>query len=72
MRYIRVRRTNCKNCYKCIKNCLVKSISYKDDRVEIIDEGCILCGRCINVCPRGAKRLDNDIEPIQRLVKGKD
>ena len=72
MRYIRVRRTNCKNCYKCIKNCLVKSISYKDDRVEIIDEGCILCGRCINVCPRGAKRLDNDIEPIQRLVMGKD
>lgn len=72
MRYIRVRRTNCKNCYKCIKNCLVKSISYKDDRVEIIDEGCILCGRCINVCPRGAKRLDNDIEPMQKLVKGKD
>lgn len=72
MKYIRARRTNCKNCYKCIKNCLVKSISYNDDRVDIIDEGCILCGRCINVCPRGAKKPYNDYEPIRRLIADKN
>ncbi len=69
MKYIKVRRTNCKNCYKCIKNCLVKSISYRDDKVDIIDEGCILCGRCIKVCPRGAKKLENSYLPIRELVK---
>jgi iron only hydrogenase large subunit-like protein/uncharacterized Fe-S cluster-containing protein len=72
MKYIRVRRTNCKNCYKCIKNCLVKCIRYKDDKVDIIDDGCILCGKCIKVCPRGAKRLDNDISYIRSLLTSKE
>lgn len=72
MKYIRVRRTNCKNCYKCIKNCLVKSISYMDDRMDIIDEGCILCGRCITSCPRNAKKLENDFGAIRRLLADKD
>jgi iron only hydrogenase large subunit-like protein/uncharacterized Fe-S cluster-containing protein len=68
MSYIRVRRTNCKNCFKCIKNCLVKCIRYKDDKIDIIDEGCILCGRCIKTCPRGAKRLDNDLSAVRNLL----
>lgn len=72
MKYIRVRRTNCKNCYKCIKNCLVKSIRYKDEKVDIIDDGCILCGRCINVCPRGAKRLENDFSALRQQLKDKN
>ncbi len=69
MKFIRVRRTNCKNCYKCIKNCLVKSISYKGDLVDVIDEGCILCGKCITTCPRGGKKLDNDYDYIKSMIK---
>lgn len=72
MKYIKVRRTKCKNCYKCITNCVVKAISYNDDKVDIIDEGCILCGRCIEVCPRRVKSLDNDIEPIRAFVMDKN
>ena len=41
MRYIRVKEANCKNCYKCLKHCAVKSISYINDRVEVIEDGCI-------------------------------
>ena len=26
----------------------VKSISYIDDRVEVIEDQCVLCGHCIN------------------------
>ena len=60
MRYIRVKEANCKNCYKCLKHGAVKSISYINDRVEVIEDGCILCGRCINVCPQKAKTVVND------------
>lgn len=60
MGYIHVKEANCKNCYKCLKYCRVKSISYIDDRVEVMADQCILCGRCINICPQGAKTVAND------------
>lgn len=60
MEYIRVKEANCKNCYKCLKYCYVKSISYINDHVEVIADQCILCGRCINVCPQKAKTVVND------------
>ena len=64
MGYIRVKEANCKNCYKCLKHCDVKSISYINDRVEVIAEQCILCGHCVNVCPQKAKTVVNDIAGI--------
>lgn len=60
MAYISVKKANCKNCYKCLKFCDVKSISYIDDRVEVIEDQCVLCGHCINVCPQKAKTVVND------------
>ena len=59
MGYISVKKANCKNCYKCLKFCDVKSISYIDDRVEVIADQCILCGHCVNVCPQKAKTVVN-------------
>ena len=38
MGYIKVRKANCKNCYKCLKNCISKAIMYKNEKVEIIEE----------------------------------
>ncbi len=72
MSYINVRRANCRNCYKCLKNCIVKSIKYADEKVEIIEDGCILCGLCITKCPQRAKSANNDIEPIRKYIKDKD
>ena len=37
---------NCKNCYKCIRNCPVKSISFTNNKAIIIHDDCILCGKC--------------------------
>lgn len=64
MGYIRVKEANCKNCYKCLKHCDVKSISYINDRVEVIADQCVLCGHCVNVCPQKAKTVVNDITRI--------
>ena len=64
MEYIRVKKANCKNCYKCLKYCPVKSISYIDDQVDVLAEQCILCGRCINICPQKAKTVVNDVSQL--------
>ena len=64
MAYISVKKANCKNCYKCLKFCEVKSISYINDRVEVLEDQCVLCGRCINVCPQKAKTVVNDPAPV--------
>lgn len=72
MSYIKVRKANCKNCYKCLKNCLVKSIKYVNDKVEIIEDGCILCGVCMTTCPQKAKKVDNDIEFIKEYIENPD
>lgn len=66
--YIKVRKANCRNCYKCLKNCMVKSIKYENEKVEILEDMCILCGRCITTCPQGAKKIDNDITRIKEYI----
>lgn len=68
MSYIKVRKANCKNCYKCLKNCIVKSIKYVNEKVEIIEDACILCGVCMTTCPQRAKKLDNDIDFIKDYI----
>lgn len=66
--YIRLKRSNCKNCYKCIRNCPVKSISFKDQQANIVPEECILCGRCFVACPQNAKEVRNDLPAAKAIL----
>lgn len=66
MGIIDFKATKCKHCYKCIRNCEVKAVMIKDERAEIMPDKCILCGKCMQVCPQSAKTLISDLE----LVKG--
>lgn len=66
--YIKVRRANCKNCYKCLKSCLVQAIIYKNDMIEVQDEACILCGSCITACPQRAKNINNNVEIVKEFL----
>ena len=34
--YLKLKKSNCKNCYKCIRNCPVKSIRFSDDQANIV------------------------------------
>ena len=61
--------SDCRNCYKCIRHCPIKAISFRDDKAEIIAEDCILCGKCYNVCPQHLKEIRNDTDRVRRLVK---
>ncbi len=70
--YISVKKANCKNCYKCLKYCNVKSIRYSNDQVEVIADQCILCGHCINVCPQKAKTVVNDPARVLSMLADPD
>ena len=66
MAIIDFKATKCKHCYKCVRNCEVKAIMIKDERAEIMPDKCILCGKCMQVCPQSAKTLVSDLD----IVKG--
>lgn len=66
--FIQLKKSNCKNCYKCIRHCAVKSIAFTDDRAHIIDDECILCGHCYVVCPQDAKQIRNDVQKAKELI----
>jgi len=64
------KKANCKNCYKCVRNCPVKSIEVKDQQAQVLEKDCILCGNCILTCPQDAKEVRNDLEFVKNLVRG--
>ncbi len=71
--YIGLKKSNCKDCYKCIRNCPVKSIRFSDHQACIIDDECILCGMCFISCPQNAKIIREDYyNVIDEIKKGKD
>lgn len=63
------RTKDCQNCYKCIRHCPVKAISFASNKASIIHEDCILCGKCYIVCPQELKVVRNDEEKILNLLK---
>jgi iron only hydrogenase large subunit-like protein/uncharacterized Fe-S cluster-containing protein len=66
--YLKLKPSNCKNCYKCIRNCPVKSIRFGGNQANIIGEECILCGKCFVVCPQNAKEVKDDTAAAKKLI----
>ena len=70
--YLTLKKSNCKNCYKCIRHCPVKSIRFSANQAHIVENECILCGQCFVVCPQDAKEIVNDIEKAKVLIQSDD
>lgn len=70
--FLTLKKSNCKNCYKCIRSCPVKSIRFSGNQAHIIDNECILCGHCFVVCPQGAKQIVDDTEKVKVMLQGED
>ena len=70
--HLRLKKSNCKNCYKCIRNCPVKSIRFSAGQANIIGDECILCGHCFVVCPQGAKEIVDQREAVKVLIASGD
>ena len=67
-----LKKSNCKNCYKCIRHCPVKAIRFSGNQAHIIGNECILCGQCFVVCPQNAKEIVNETEKVKVLLQNGD
>ena len=68
MELIRTRTNDCENCYKCIRTCPVKAISFSDNQAQIISDDCIYCGLCKNSCPQDAKAVHSDMDFLRNWL----
>lgn len=66
------KKSNCKNCYKCIRHCPVKSIRFSGNQAYIIGNECILCGQCFVSCPQDAKQIVDETEKVKVLLQSGD
>ena len=77
MKIIDFKNASCKHCYKCVRSCSVKAIRVKNAQAQIMKEYCILCGKCLEVCPQNlrVKKLYEsfgfrELEYIQMVYPG--
>lgn len=68
MSVIGLKKANCKNCYKCLKVCPVKSIRVVNEQAQIIDDDCLLCGTCLANCPQNAKTLTSSLDQVKEML----
>ena len=72
MNCLTLKKSNCMNCYKCIRHCPVKAIRFSGGQAHIINNECILCGQCFVVCPQNAKEIVNETEKTKVLLQSGD
>ena len=72
MNCLTLKKSNCKNCYKCIRHCPVKSIRFSGNQAHIINNECILCGQCFVGCPQDAKEIVDETEKVKVLLQSGD
>ncbi len=58
-------KSNCKNCYACVRSCPVNAIKVQAEQAKIIKERCIGCGKCLKVCPKNAKHVQSELEKVK-------
>lgn len=68
---IYTKESECSDCYKCVRNCPVKSIKIENGEASIIADTCIACGNCVITCPSKAKTIRNDVGAVKELLKTK-
>jgi PAS domain S-box-containing protein len=58
MKVLDVVKTSCQDCHRCLRSCEVGAIGF-DEQAWIIEDKCIYCGTCVNVCPQDSKKPYN-------------
>lgn len=67
-----LKKSNCRNCHKCIRHCPVKAIRFSGNQAHIIGNECILCGQCFVVCPQNAKQIVDETEKAKVFLQSGD
>lgn len=71
MRTISTQKVNCKDCHRCVRVCPVKAIGIQKGHASLVEEKCVLCGKCIVECPQQAKQVVNQLETIKVALREK-
>jgi iron only hydrogenase large subunit-like protein/nitrogen-specific signal transduction histidine kinase len=58
----------CKKCYSCVRSCPTKALQVRAGQAEIIEDFCISCGYCVNVCSQGAKRVVSSLSEVREIL----
>lgn len=64
-------KTECQDCYKCVRQCPVKAIKVEGGHAQVMPELCIACGHCVEICPAHAKKVRDDLGRAKQLFKDK-
>ena len=64
-------KTECQDCFKCVRKCPVKAIEIEEGRASIASDLCIFCGHCVDVCSTKAKKVRDDLYRAKELLKEK-
>lgn len=60
---------NCRDCYRCLRTCDVKAISFRTGQAKILTDQCVLCGRCVKECPQYTKSIIDQIPKLEEFLK---
>ena len=72
MECLTLKKSNCKNCYKCIRHCPAKAIRFSGNQAYIMNDECVMCGQCFVVCPQNAKQIVDETEKVKILLQSGD
>lgn len=60
---------NCRDCYRCLRTCDVKAISFRTGQAKIMTDQCVLCGRCVKECPQYTKSIIDQIPKLEEYLQ---
>lgn len=68
MKTITTQKVNCKDCHRCVRSCPVKAIAIKKGHAQLVDDKCVLCGKCVIECPQQAKQVVDQTEIVRKAL----
>lgn len=68
MKFIQFDSEKCDSCYKCLRTCPTKAISFNKNSRQIVDELCIKCGLCQQSCPREALSIRSSTMIVRDMI----
>ena len=68
MKFIQFDEEKCDSCYKCLRTCPTKAISFFEDKRHIIDKLCIKCGLCQSSCPQEALKIRSSVDQVMDMI----
>jgi len=55
---LQTKKSNCKNCYKCIRHCPVKSLKFTDGQAHIVRDECVCAANAMSFARKTQSRYD--------------